>query len=481
MKAPTAEAARQNPWPALWALVIGFFMILVDASIVNIANPAIMASFGADYAGVIWVTSAYLLAYAVPLLVTGRLGDRYGPRRVYVIGLTIFTLASLACGLAGTLPALVASRAVQGLGASLMSPQSMAVITRLFPPERRGVAMGVWGSVAGAAMLVGPVAGGLLVTVLGWPWVFFINVPIGIIALVIALRYVPALERHEHRFDLLGVVLSAGGLFLVVFGLQEGQALAWGPAVWLLIGTGAVVLGLFVLWQAKNPGEPLLPLSLLRDRNFTLANTAISMVGFAMTCLPVPLIFYLQDVRGLTPLHSGLLLAPSALMSIALARWVGRRVDRTDGRTVALQGLTVSALGIALYVILIGLDVNPWWLLIPNAIFGFGTANTFAPISTTATRNLPLHQAGAGSGLYNTTRQVGSVVGSASIAAMVSWRTSVHGTSSEAAVAAAMGESLWLPVAALAAGLVAAAFFVRRTDLSVPGSSGPAPRRRDAR
>ncbi|MDN5572281.1 MAG: DHA2 family efflux MFS transporter permease subunit [Propionibacteriaceae bacterium] len=468
MTPTAADAARANPWPALWALVTGFFMILVDASIVNVANPAIMTGLGADYSGVIWVTSAYLLTFAVPLLVTGRLGDRYGPRRVYLTGLALFTVASLACGLAGELELLIAARAVQGFGASLMSPQSMAVITRLFPAERRGVAMGVWGSVAGVAMLVGPVLGGLLVSTLGWEWIFFINVPVGVVAFWIAARYVPALERHPHRFDLLGVVLSALGMFLLVFGLQEGQThdwgAVWGPiSVWGLIGAGVVILGLFVWWQVRNPGEPLLPLALLRDRNFSLANTAISLVGFAVTCYPLPVIFYVQDVRGFSALESGLLLLPSALMSVALARWVGRRVDRVDARIVATQGLAATAVGIVGYVLLIGNDLSPWWLLVPNTVLGFGMASIWAPISTAATRNLPLQWAGAGSGLYNTTRQVGSVLGSASIAAAISWRTAAH-ASDEAGTAAAMSEALWLPVLVLAGALVVVALFAPRAS-----------------
>lgn len=469
---PTADAARANPWPALWALVVGFFMILVDSSIVNVANPAIMAGLGADYAGVIWVTSAYLLAYAVPLLVTGRLGDRFGPRRMYLAGLAVFTLASLWCGLAGSLPMLVAARAVQGLGASLMTPQSMAVITRLFPPDRRGVAMGVWGSVAGVAMLIGPVLGGVLVDTLGWEWIFFVNVPVGVVAFWLAATRVPALEHHQHRFDLLGVLLSTVGLFLVVFGLQEGQTYHWGAiwgpiTVWGLIGAGLLVLGLFLFWQARNPGEPLLPLELLRDRNFSLANTAISMVGFAVQCFPLPLIFYIQDVRGLSPTLSGVLLMPSAVLSVLLARWVGRRVDRTDARIVALQGIAVCGVAVAVYAVLIGLGVGVWWLLVPNVILGLGMSSVWSPISTTATRNLPPHRAGAGAGVYNTTRQVGSVLGSASIAALIAWRTSAYASAGQAGVARAMSEALWLPVGAFAVALVVTSFFVPRARQAV--------------
>jgi EmrB/QacA subfamily drug resistance transporter len=277
-----------KPWPALWSLVIGFFMILIDSTIVSVANPVIMESLGADINSVIWVTSAYLLAYAVPLLITGRLGDRFGPKKLYLLGLVVFTLASLWCGLAGNVETLIAARVLQGLGAAIMTPQTMAVITRIFPPDRRGAAMSIWGATAGLATLVGPILGGVLVDGLGWEWIFFINVPIGIAGFVLALRNVPTLSTHPHRFDIPGVVLSAVGLFLLVFGIQEGETYNWGTitgpvSVWGLIIAGLVVLTAFVVWQRVNKGEPLLPLGLFRDRNFSLANIGITTVGFTVT------------------------------------------------------------------------------------------------------------------------------------------------------------------------------------------------------
>ena len=168
-----------RPWPALWSLVIGFFMILIDTTIVSVANPSIMEGLNADINSVIWVTSAYLLAYAVPLLITGRLGDRFGPKKLYLSGLVVFTLASLWCGLSGDVQMLIVARVFQGFGAAMMTPQTMAVITRIFPPDRRGAAMGIWGATAGVATLVGPILGGVLVDGLGWEWIFFINVPVG--------------------------------------------------------------------------------------------------------------------------------------------------------------------------------------------------------------------------------------------------------------------------------------------------------------
>ncbi len=226
---PSYVTSAYRPWPALWALVVGFFMILVDTTIVSVANPRIMQALHADINAAIWVTSAYLLAYAVPLLVTGRLGDRFGPKRIYLIGLVVFTLASAWCGFSGSIEMLIAARAVQGLGAALLTPQTMAVITRTFPPQARGKAMSLWGATAAVATLVGPILGGFLVDGLGWEWIFFVNVPVGVVGFVLAWRLVPALETHSHRFDLPGVVLWAIGMTCPRVRHPGGRDLQLGP------------------------------------------------------------------------------------------------------------------------------------------------------------------------------------------------------------------------------------------------------------
>ncbi|WP_461635441.1 MFS transporter, partial [Glutamicibacter soli] len=195
------EFNKKAAWNALWALVIGFFMILLDTTIVHTAMPAIMEDLDADISSILWINSAYLLTFAVPLLVTGRLGDRFGPRNIYLLGMVIFTIASLWSGLSTSLASLILARAVQGLGAALISPQSMTMITRLFPYAHRGAAMGVWGAVAGIASLVGPIAGGLLVDSAGWEWIFFINIPIAVVSIAMVLKFVPKLKPQAHSFD----------------------------------------------------------------------------------------------------------------------------------------------------------------------------------------------------------------------------------------------------------------------------------------
>ena len=474
-----------KPWPALWALVVGFFMILVDTTIVSVANPRIMQGLGADINSVIWVTSAYLLTYAVPLLVTGRLGDRFGPKRIYLIGLVVFTLASAWCGLAGSIEMLIAARAVQGLGAALLTPQTMAVITRTFPPHDRGRAMSLWGATASVAILVGPILGGFLVDGLGWEWIFFVNVPVGIIGFILAWRLVPNLPTHSHKFDIPGVVLWAVGMFCLVFGIQEGETYNWGQiwgpiSVWSLIATGIAVLGVFLWWQRQGRGEPLLPLQLFGDRNFSLANGAIAMVGVAVTANALPLVFYYQLVLGFSPTRAALQLVPMALFSGALAPLVGRLVDRVNARYLATAGLLGMAASMLWYSVWLVPDESLWWrLLFPSALMGIASSFTWSPIGAAATHNLSPSNAGAGSGVYNSVRQVGSVLGSAAIALLMQARLASSlpggasaGNSAEAAgrlpealragFSSAMSTSMLLPAGAALAGAVLCFFFVPR-------------------
>lgn len=481
-----------NPWAALWALCLGFFMILVDSTIVSVAIPTMMVALGATIDEVLWVTSAYLLAYAVPLLITGRLGDRFGPKRLYQTGLVLFTLSSAWCGFAGTIGWLITARVVQGLGASMMTPQTMAVITRTFPANRRGTAMGMWGAVAGVATLVGPILGGVLIDSLGWEWIFFINVPIGVVGLLLAARLVPRLPIHSHRFDVLGVVLSAIGMFLLVFGIQEGETYDWGTisgpiSVWSLIIAGALVLTVFVGWQAVGRGEPLVPLSLFRDRNFSLANIGIAAVGFTITAMSFPLMLYAQKVLGLSPTQSALLMVPMAVLTGVLAKPIGNLVDRTHPRLLGSVGIVAMITSLVSAWAILAPDTPIWLLELPVALMGVANAFMWTPLSATATRNLPMAAAGAGSGVYNATRQVGAVLGSAGIAVVMQSRLATRfgagagagnydaaGALPEflrAGFAEAMGEALLLPAAVLVVGLVAVLFFARPEQTIVRADS----------
>lgn len=488
------EGARQaNPWHALWAMLVGFFMILVDSTIVAVANKRIMEALNTDYDGVIWVTSAYLLAFAVPLLVAGRLGDRFGPKNLYLIGLAVFTVASLWCGLAGSIEVLIAARVLQGLGAALLTPQTLSMITRIFPAAGRGVAMSVWGATAGVATLVGPIAGGLLVDGLGWQWIFFVNVPIGIIGLGLALWLVPTLPTTLHRFDILGVALSGLAMFLIVFALQEGQSHQWEPWIWAVIATGAALLVAFVYWQSVNPHEPLIPLTIFRDRNFTLSALGGAVIGFVVTAMILPVMFYAPVVAGLSYTSSALLTAPMAIASGALAPLVGRIVDRTHPTPVIGFGFSTAAIALTW----LSFDLTPatpiWRLLLPLTAMGIGMAFIFSPLAATATRNMSPESAGAGSGVYNATRQVGAVLGSAAMAAFMTTRISaelsaagvevtadgpapelpgsLHGAFSEA-----LAQSLLLPAFIALVGVVGAIFLRGfATGPTAPSAVAPVP------
>ncbi|HEY9294349.1 MAG TPA: DHA2 family efflux MFS transporter permease subunit [Microlunatus sp.] len=470
-----------NPWRAMFALVLGFFVIMIDTTIVSVATPALMADLQAGVTDVVWVTSAYLLAYAVPLLITGRLGDRVGPKWMYLSGLAVFTLSSLWCGLSPNIEMLIIARVFQGLGAAMMVPQTMAIITRTFPPERRGKATSLWGAVAGIAGLIGPILGGVLIDGPGWQWIFFVNLPVGVIGFVLAWKWVPALQTHSHRFDILGVILSGIGMFSLVFGIQEGSHLNWDYRAWLLIIGGLAVMAVFVGWQAKGAAEPLVPLSLFKDRNFSLANVAITAVGVVMVGFQLPFMLYAQTVRGLDPTGAALLTAPMAILSMIFAPIVGRLVDTKHPRYLAGFGMLASSLGLFWLASVMRPDTPVWQILLPVSLYGLGNAFIFAPLGVSANRNLPMSQAGAGSGVFNNSRQVGAVLGSAGIAALMTSRLAdlvpqlAGGISAEPGTAAgsgsmpaqvldgfssAMGQSLLLPAVVMLAGFVSAIFLV---------------------
>ncbi|HEV2784654.1 MAG TPA: DHA2 family efflux MFS transporter permease subunit [Actinophytocola sp.] len=411
----------RNPWVAFAALCACFFMIMLDSTIVTVTIPSMLTGLRANLNEIIWVNSVYLLANTVPLLLTGRLGDRFGPRRVLLAGLLIFTGASLWCGLAGSPGTLIAARAVQGLGAAAMTPQTLAFISRLFPADRRRGPITIWGAVAGVAIITGPVLGGLLVQRLSWRWIFLINVPIGLAGLAIALAFLPnRLPRQRPRFDVAGALLASAGLFALVFGVQNGQHYHWGPvlgpiAVWHVIGFGLLLLALFVWLQRRRQRaatEPLLPLRLFAGV-FGNANLTHAALGFATTGMFLPLVIYLQTVLGLTALQSSLLTAPMAVAAGLAAALAGRRWDRLGAMHFVMFGLgTLAAATIAL-----AWQAEPTTAplaLVPGLVVaGIGIGCVYSPLTNAAMSAVPGELVGAASGVFNTSRQVGGVLGSA--------------------------------------------------------------------
>lgn len=424
------DPAGRNPWRTVPPLCLGFFMIMLDTTIVNIAIPSLQRALDADLVAVGWVNSAYLLGFASLLLAAGRLGDRLGPKRVFVTGLVVFVLASGVCGLAGSIDHLIVARAVQGVGAALMTPQTMAIITRVFPPLKRGAALGVWGATAGVATIAGPLLGGVLVQSWGWEWIFMINVPVGIVALWLALRELPRLETHHRTTDVLGAVLSVVGLGAFVFGVQEGQGYDWGTivgpvSVWGLIALGLGVLIVFLLRQRRLGADALLPLHLFSVRSFTLANVAGAMVSFAMLGMFFPFTLFLQQVQGYTPLRAALFFLPSSLVSGVVAPLAGRLSDRLPAKWLVSTGFALIATAVGWLVLVIAPHTPAPYILAAMAVFGVGTGMLFAPLANSATRGLDQRTAGAGAGAFNATRQVGGVIGSAAIVALLTARLAV--------------------------------------------------------
>jgi EmrB/QacA subfamily drug resistance transporter len=424
----------RNPWAVLVVLCLGFFMVLLDITIVNIAIPSMVDGLKASLDQVLWVLNAYTLTYAVLLITAGRLGDRFGQRTLFAAGLAIFTLASAACGLAQDPNQLIAARVVQGVGGALLTPQTLAILTAIFPAERRGAAFGVWGGIAGLATIAGPVLGGVLTTYLDWRWIFYVNVPIGIVALVATFLVIPDLRPgRAASVEPVGVLLASAGLLAITFGLIEGQRYSWGTVTAVsgvpvtipgIIAAGVVLLVLFFLWDARRR-TPLVPLTLFRERNFSLMNWVGATVNFGMIGLFLPLTIFLQSALGFSALKAGLTLMPMSLVSMFVAPFAGRMADRLGGKYILLPGLTLFAAGMGWIDWQANVD-STWLTFLPGLIVGgVGLGCTFAPLATVAMRNIRPQMAGAASGVLNTTRQVGGAIGSAVVGAVLQNRLAV--------------------------------------------------------
>ncbi len=419
---------RGNPWAVLLTLSLGFFMTLLDLTIVNIAIPNLIDRLGASLDQVLWVVNAYALGLAVLLITSGRLGDIRGPRTLFISGILVFTLASLACGLTRTPAELIAARAVQGIGAALLIPQTMTLIMATFPAERRGTALGVWGAVGGVATIAGPTLGGMLVNAFDWRWIFFVNIPIGVVVLALCFITIPDVRpERAHRFDVLGVVLATVSLFCVAFALNEGQRYDWNGWTWGLLAAGLVLFGAFLLHQkAKQGGEPLVPFALFRDRNFAVMTVIAAVISLALIGLMLPMNLYLQSALGMTPLRAGLVIAPSSVVSLFVSPMAGRFSDRLGGKWLLMFGLVVFAAGLFLTGAVAGVDSHWYAFLAPMIVTGVGVGCLLAPMATEAMRNVPRELAGAASGINNSVRQIGSVVGAAAVGALMQNRLAAN-------------------------------------------------------
>jgi EmrB/QacA subfamily drug resistance transporter len=431
MSAPTTSdatttAGRRSPWLVLAVLCLGLFVILLDTTIVNIAVPALTVGLHATLDQLLWIVNAYTLTYAGLLITGGRLGDLYGQKRLFLIGLVIFTAASALCGLAQNPASLVATRILQGIGGALLTPQTLAILTVSFPVRHRGTAFGIWGAVAGLATVAGPMVGGLLVTQLSWRWVFFVNVPVGIVTLIFASAVLPDLRLNRpHRLDWWGTALASTGLFLICFGLIEGPSHRWG-SIWgpitvpMIPIAGIGFLVAFGWWQSNHRNrEPLVPGAIFADRNFAIMCAVVAAISFGMLGLFLPVVIFLQSVLSLTAFQAGLILAPMSIASITSAPFAGRLADRYGGKDILIVGLVLWAGGVVFVLWATRLYYDKTELIIGLIVAGFGLGMTFAPLQTIAMHNVAPQMTGAAAGLTNTSRQLGAVLGSASVGAVL--------------------------------------------------------------
>jgi len=424
-----------RPWLALAVLALGLFMTLLDLTIVNIAIPSILHDLNASLDQVLWVLNAYSLLYAVLLITSGRLGDIFGPRNLFALGVVLFTVASALSGLAQDPTQLILARAFQGFGAALLAPQGLPIMTTIFPVQRRAGVFAIYGALAGVAVLAGPLIGGFIVTHFGWRWIFYVNLPIGLITVALAFLFVPDLRPgRPHRLDFIGVGLATLGLLGVIFGLIEGQRYNWGTVTGLIsipeiIAAGVVVLGVFVYIQARRQNqEPLLPFAVFKDRNYTLMTLVLMAMGFAMVGVFLPITIYFQSVLGLSALDAGIATSPMPLAMMFVSGIAASLVTRISGKYLLMGGLTGFAAGMA-FVAWTAQTSSSRWAFLPGFILaGAGMGFVWTPVFSMATRDLKPELAGVASGVLNTLQELGAVVASASIGALLQNRlaTGLH-------------------------------------------------------
>ncbi|HEY3482997.1 MAG TPA: MFS transporter [Streptomyces sp.] len=412
---------RGNPWVILTVLSIGFFMTLLDLTIVNIAIPDMVDKLDASLDQILWITNAYTLALAVLLITAGRLGDLTGKKNLFIYGVGLFTVTSLACGLAQSPTQLIVFRAIQGIGAAMLLPQTLSLVIDVFPAEKRGVALGIWGIVAGVSGAAGPTVGGLLVTKIDWRWIFFVNVPLGVLAMIGAVLWIPTVNRSvRHRFDIPGVILSSIALFLLAFALIEGEKYDWNGWIWGMLAASAVIMAIFLVYQrGQQDNEPLVPFSLFKDRNFTIMNFVGIAIAFGIVGLFLPLTVYLQSILGYSAMKAGVVLLPLSVGTFVMAGPAGVLAEKFGGKYILMAGL--AAFGGGLVWISAVADVGKTWtgIVAPLFIMGMGAGCTFAPMAAEVMRNVPPKLTGAASGVNNALRQVGSVLAGAVVGAVL--------------------------------------------------------------
>ena len=420
---------ENRKWWTLVAVSVGLFMIMLDNTVVNVALPSIQRDLGIGISELEWVVNAYALTFGVLLLIGGKLADLLGRRAIFIAGLMVFTGASLWCGLASGAGSLIAARTVQGIGAALMNPATLSIITATFPPRQRGTAIGIWAGVSALALAIGPIVGGLLTEKVNWSWIFFINIPVGVLGVVAARLFIDETKdtSKEQSVDLPGLVTSGAGLFALTYGLIETNDHAWtSTRVLALFAIAAVALIAFVLLELHQR-LPMLDLSLFRNPTFAGANAAMLLVGLAMFGIFFYNSLLLQRVLGYSAIETGATFLPMTVLIILVAPVAGKFSDRIGARWLMGAGMTLLSLSLILFGTL---DANSsFWNILPGLLVGgVGMAVTMAPTTAAAMGSVPVAKAGVGSAVINSMRQVGGSLGIAIMGALVATRVSVPPT-----------------------------------------------------
>ncbi len=450
---------EQRKWWTLAAVAFGLFMIMLDNTVVNVALPSIQRELGADLSSLEWIVTGYALTFAALMLIGGKLADAYGRRLIFVTGIVIFTASSLACGLANSEDVLIAARIVQGAGAALMNPATISIIAATFPPRERGTAIGIWAGVSALALAIGPLVGGLLTEHVGWEWIFFVNIPVGILGIVASFLLIEESKDETHvRLDIPGLVTSALGLFALTYGLIEANTYGWTSGRILASFAVAVVsLTTFVVLERRQRA-PMLDLSLFRSGTYTGANLVILFVALAMFGVFFFVSLYMQNILGYSAVQAGAAFLPMTILIILVAPMAGKASDRIGSRWLMTTGMTLLAVQL-LYFSQLGPGSSFWNLLPGMLIGGVGMALTMTPSAAAATRAVPVEKAGVGAAVLNAFRQVGGSVGIALMGAIMA--AEAGGRQTVAAFMDGFEVSLLVAAAIAFAGAIVAAVLVR--------------------
>jgi EmrB/QacA subfamily drug resistance transporter len=464
----------------VWTFAItsaALFMASLDNLVVTTALPSIRAHLHASLAGLQWTVNAYTLTFAVLLLTGATLGERYGRRRMFVVGLGLFTLGSAAAALAPSIGLLVAARAAQGVGSAVLIPLTLTLLSAAVTPERRGLALGAWGAVGGLAIAIGPLVGGAVVEGASWQWIFWLNVPIGLAVLPLAWTRLTESYGPATRLDLPGLVLASLGLFGIVLGVVRGNDHGWTSMTVLPpLVVGGLLVAAFVAWEIRAP-EPMLPLHMFRSRGFTVTNLASLLMFLGMFGSIFLLAQFLQVVQHYSPLQAGLRTLPWTGMPVLVAPVAGALSDRIGGRPLLVAGLALQAVGLG-WLAAVSSPTVAYLTLVPAFIVtGVGMSLFFAPVANVVLASVRRDQEGIASGANNAIRELGGVFGIAILGAVFS----AHGGySTGQAFVSGLTPAVWVGAAAVAVAAGAALLLPRLRTASasaaptVPAATGPA-------